>query len=100
LKSTCALNHSKNFIKVSKMEKARKILLYQRKTLKVNDYGTLSSVETTSHSRNSIRTRLQKVRYGRGNIVCECAAIISIRVRLYGNHSSYLKRLWRSHFEK
>jgi len=32
-----------------------------------DDYGTPSSAKTSSHSRNSIRTRLQKVRYGRGN---------------------------------
>jgi len=33
-KSTSALNHSKQFIKAPKKEKAREILLYERKTLK------------------------------------------------------------------
>jgi len=32
-----------------------------------DDYGTLSSAETYSHSRNILRSRLQKVRYERGN---------------------------------
>jgi len=33
------------------------------------NYGTLPSSETSSHIRKSIRTRLQKLRYGRGNSV-------------------------------
>jgi len=102
--STCALNHSKKFIKVPKKEKAREILLYEREnsqSIRREDYGTLSSEESSSHTRNDIRIRLQKMRHGREetahHTVCECPAMKSIRkIERETIPSPYMKRSWRS----
>jgi len=48
-----------------------------------DDYGTLSSAEKSSQSRNSIWTRLQKVRYVRGKST-QWSVGMPVRVRLYG----------------
>jgi len=80
-KSTCARNHSKE--KIHKVTEEGNLAL-REETLKVI-VETLSSAEISSHSRNSIRTRLQKVRCGRGNST-PCKE----------NHFFYLKSSWRS----
>jgi len=81
-------------------------LLYERKTLKVivETITGHSSAETSSHSLLGIASDPDCRKCGMEEetafIVCECPAIKSIRVRVYGKHSSYLKRSWRSHFGK
>jgi len=89
---TCALNHSKKFIKVPKKEKSREILLHVREENSLSnsgdDYGTLSSVEISSHSigrasEPDFRKCGMKEETAH-QIVCGCPAIKYIRVRLYG----------------